>query len=413
MFYTFAMDILHCDLNNFYASVEQVLDPDLAGKYIAVSGNPATRSGIILAKNTAAKNMGVKTGETIWQAKQKCPELVCVPPHFEYYTHFSKRVREIYESYTDRVEGFGLDECWLDVTHSKMFGTPFEIAERIRREVREKTGLTISVGVSFNKTFAKLGSDMKKPDATTVISRENFKQVVWPLDVSEMIFVGGHTKQKLNEMGIFTLGDLANASTAALKKCLGVVGERLQVCANGMDVDPVRRYDVERDIKSVGHGTTTLRDMVSYDDAEKVICVLSDMVATRLRRYGFCGAVVHLDIRRNDLSHESKQAAVHPTCTARDISRTAVRLLHCIWQGQFDKPLRSLTVSVGNLTAISEGVQVSLFDTSEEKQRRLELSVDQIRKKFGFDAIFTLNTLSNDLVSKDMMKEEDLLPFKR
>ena len=193
------MDILHCDLNNFYASVEQAINPQLKGKFVAVSGNPATRSGIILAKNTAAKQMGVKTGEAIWEAKQKCPQLVCVPPHFEYYSHFSKRVREIYEQYTDRVEGFGLDECWLDVTHSKIFGTPFEIAEKLRSEVRQKTGLTISVGVSFTKTFAKLGSDLKKPDATTVISRENFKKVVWPLSVGEMLFIGPHTSQKLND----------------------------------------------------------------------------------------------------------------------------------------------------------------------------------------------------------------------
>lgn len=357
--------------------------------------------------------MGVKTGEAIWQAKQKCPQLVCVPPHFEYYTHFSKRVRAIYEQYTDKVEGFGLDECWLDVTHSKIFGTPFEIAEKIRREVREKTGLTISVGVSFNKIFAKLGSDLKKPDATTVISRENFKQVVWPLDVSEMLFVGSHTKQKLNEMGIFTLGDLANANLTALKKRFGVVGEKLKLCANGQDCDPVRAADVERDIKSVGHGTTTLRDMLTYQDAEKVICVLSEMVATRLRRYGFCGSVVSLDIRRNDLSHESKQASVHPTCVAKDIYQTATRLLRCIWRGNFDKPLRSLTVSVSKLSAVSAGMQLSLFDDLDEKQQQLEFSLDQIRKKFGFGAIFKANTLNNDLVSKNMMAEEDLLPFKR
>ena len=406
------LDILHCDLNNFYASVEQSLDPDLKGKYVAVSGNPATRSGIILAKNTAAKQMGVKTGEAIWQAKQKCPDLVCVPPHFEYYAHFSKRVRAIYEQYTDKVEGFGMDECWLDVTHSKLFGTPFQIAEKIRNEVREKTGLTISVGVSFNKTFAKLGSDLKKPDATTVISKENFRQVVWPLDVSEMLYVGAHTKQKLNEMGIFTLGDLANATLEPLKKRFGVVGERLKMCANGEDYDTVRNADVERDVKSVGHGTTTLRDMTSYKDAETVLSVLSEMVATRLRRYGFCGSVVHLDIRRNDLTHEGKQAAVHPTCMAKDIYDTATRLLRCIWRPN-DKPLRSLSVNVSGLTAVSAGIQMTLFNQSEEKQQQLEFSVDQIRKKFGFDAIFKGNTLNNDLVCKGMMKEEDLLPFKR
>jgi len=407
------MDILHCDLNNFYASVEQVLDPDLVGKFIAVSGNPAKRSGIILAKNTAAKQCGVKTGEVIWQAKQKCPELICVPPHFDAYVHYSKRVRQIYEQYTDKVEGFGLDECWLDVTHSKIFGTPFQIAERLRREVREKTGLTISVGVSFTKTFAKLGSDMKKPDATTVISQENFRKVVWPLDVSEMLFVGPRVKKKLNSIGIFTLGDLANTDATVLTRIFGVVGERMKNCALGLDNDEVRESDTEREIKSVSHGTTTLRDMVDYHDAEVVISILSEMVATRLRRYGYAGSVVHLDVRRNDLSHESKQTSVPPTFVAKDIYQVAVRLLHSVWKGERDMPLRSLTVGVGHLAPVSTGVQQSLFDDREEKQQKLEFSVDQIRHKYGFGAITTADTLGNDLVSKGMSSEEDLLPFKR
>lgn len=407
------MDVLHCDLNNFYASVEQVLNPDLKGKFVAVSGNPETRSGIILAKNTAAKQMGVKTGEAIWQAKQKCPQLICVPPHFDYYVHFSQRVRAIYERYTDRVEGFGLDECWLDVTHSKMFGTPFQIAEKIRADVRKETGLTISVGVSFNKTFAKLGSDLKKPDATTVISRENFKDVVWPLAVSEMLMVGPHTAQKLNEMGVYTLGDLANASSVALQKRFGVVGERLKTCAAGGDCDPVREAGVEREIKSVSHGTTTLRDMRTYADAEVVISVLSEMVATRLRRYGYVGSVVHLDVRRNNLTHESKQTTIAPTCVSKDIFTVATRLLRLVWAGETDLPLRSLTVAVSKLQEASAGIQASLFQADNEKQKQLEFSVDKIRKKFGFDAITKANQLNNDLVQKGMMAEEDLLPFKR
>lgn len=407
------MDVLHCDLNNFYASVEQVLNPDLKGKFVAVSGNPETRSGIILAKNTAAKQMGVKTGEAIWQAKQKCPQLICVPPHFDYYVHFSQRVRAIYERYTDRVEGFGLDECWLDVTHSKMFGTPFQIAEKIRADVRKETGLTISVGVSFSKTFAKLGSDLKKPDATTVISRENFKDVVWPLAVSEMLMVGPHTAQKLNEMGVYTLGDLANASSVALQKRFGVVGERLKTCAAGGDCDPVREAGVEREIKSVSHGTTTLRDMRTYADAEVVISVLSEMVATRLRRYGYVGSVVHLDVRRNNLTHESKQTTIAPTCVSKDIFTVATRLLPLVWAGETDLPLRSLTVAVSKLQEASAGIQASLFQADNEKQKQLEFSVDKIRKKFGFDAITKANQLNNDLVQKGMMAEEDLLPFKR
>lgn len=408
------MDVLHCDLNNFYASVEQVVNPQLKCKYLAVSGNPETRSGIVLAKNTAAKLLGVQTGEPIWQAKQKCPELVCVLPHFDYYVHYSKRVREICERYTDRVEGFGLDECWLDVTHSKIFGTPFEIAEKIRQHVKDETGLTVSVGVSFTKTFAKLGSDLKKPNATTVISRDNYRDVVWCLPVNAMLNVGKHTEYKLNGMGIYTLGDLANASLIALKKKFGIVGEKLYRAARGEDEEEVHEYDEQREIKSVGHGTTTLRDVTTYADADKVIFFLSDMVATRLRRYGLQGQVVSLDIRRNDLTHESKQHKVRSTHIANDIYRTATKLLREMWrEATFDKPLRSLTVRASSLTQVCQGYQLSLFDQRSEKDMQLEYSLDKIRKKFGFKSITRASLLHNDLVSDKLFSDEDLLPFKR
>ena len=408
------MDVLHCDLNNFYASVEQTINPALKGKAVAVSGNPETRSGIILAKNTMAKNMGVKTGEVIWQAKQKCPDLVCVPPHFEYYVHYSKAVRKIYEQYTDKVEGFGLDECWLDVTDSKIFGTPFEIAEKIRNQVREETGLTISVGVSFTKTFAKLGSDLKKPDATTEISKENYKNIVWPLPVQDMIFIGRQTQNKLNHMGIFNLGQLARASTKALVQAFGVVGERMQKSARGEDVEPVRNCDVQREIKSVSHGITTLRDMETFKDAHQVIEFLSDMVATRLRRYGFFSNLIHLDIRRNNLMHESRQCHVPPTNNHEDIFKAACRLLADMWQTkQEDLPLRSLSVGAGGLTDVGGSVQLCMFDERSERALQLELSVDQIRKKFGFGAIKKASMLHCDLLTDKMFSEEDLLPFKR
>ena len=409
------MDVLHCDLNNFYASVEQVVNPELQQyKYLAVSGNPETRSGIILAKNTAAKAMGVKTGEPIWQARQKCPELQCVLPHFDYYVHYSKRVREIYERFTDKVEGFGLDECWLDVTHSKIFGTPYEIAEQLRQTVKRETGLTISVGVSFTKTFAKLGSDLKKPDAVTVISHENYKDVVWKLPVAEMLYVGRHTEEKLHSMGIFTLGDLANGSLFALRKRFGVVGEKLYAASRGEDEEEVRECGTEREIKSVGHGTTTLRDVNTYVEADKVIFFLSDMVATRLRRYGLQGEVVALDIRRNNLTHESKQHKVRATHVTDDIYKQACRLLRGMWrEAPADLPLRSITVSVGSLSEVGYGYQASIFDAADDKDKNLEYSVDQIRKKFGYNAITRASLLDNDLVSDKLFSEEDLLPFKR
>ena len=408
------MDVLHCDLNNFYASVEQTINPALKGKPVAVSGNPETRSGIILAKNTMAKNMGVKTGEVIWQAKNKCPDLVCVPPHFDYYVHYSKAVRKIYEQYTDKVEGFGLDECWLDVTDCKIFGTPFEIAEKIRNQVREQTGLTISIGVSFTKTFAKLGSDLKKPDATTEISKENYKNIVWPLPVQDMLFIGRQTQNKLNHMGIFNLGQLANASTEALVKAFGVVGERMQKSARGEDVEPVRNCDVQREIKSVSHGITTLRDMQTFQDAHQVIEFLSDMVATRLRRYGFFGNIVHLDIRRNNLTHESRQCHIPQTNNSVDIYRTACHLLVDMWQKTpNDLPLRSLSVGVGGLCDIGGVSQLCIFDENDQRTLQLECSIDQIRKKYGYGAIKKASILDCDLLTDKMFSEEDLLPFKR
>lgn len=408
------MDILHCDLNNFYASVEQVLNPTLVGKYVAVCGDPQKRSGIVLAKNTAAKNLGVKTGDAIWQAKQKCPELVCVAPHYEYYAHYSARVREIYCRYTDRVECFGMDECWLDVTHSRIFGTPMEIAEQIRQAVKTETGLTVSIGVSFTKTFAKLGSDLRKPDAVTQISRENYRQVVWSLPVSAMLYVGKRTEQSLAAMGIYTLGQLANASDGALSYKFGINGAKLKLAARGEETDQVSSVNEHRQVKSIGHGTTTVRDMVSYAEAEQTIFMLSDMVATRLRSNGFCCGVVHLDIRYKDLSHTSKQCKVNPTCLAADIHRAASRLLRKMWSGSPSDSLRSLSVQVSDLTASAGGVQTSIFDSPSEKDSKMEFCVDQIRKKFGYDAITRGNMLGCDFLSgKSFNVDEDTLPFKR
>lgn len=404
--------ILHCDLNNFFASVE-CLENNITDKYVAVSGNPDARHGIILAKNTAAKEMGVKTGEAIWEARQKCPELVCVPPHYHSYAHYSNVVRRIYCRYTDLVESFGLDECWLDVTHSKIFGTPYEIAEKLRKEVKQETGLTISVGVSFNKVFAKLGSDMKKPDAVTVISHDNYKQLVWPLKVSEMIFIGKHTEAKLNKMGIFTLGELANADSKLLERTFGINGIKMQNCALGLDDEPVHQEHTERTIKSVGHGTTTLRDMTTRKDIEQVVTFLCEMVATRLRRYGMQGKVVHVNIRHNDLTHLSKQTTIPLTFVAKDIANTAMKLIDQLWTEGRSLPLRSLSVSLGNLQAVGCAVQQSLFDDQQERKERLEISLDQIRKKFGFGAITKANLLNNDLLSDKFFDEEDLIPFKR
>ena len=211
--------ILHCDLNCFYASVELLSHPDLRDVPMAVCGDPNSRHGIILAKNEPAKKFGIQTAETIWQAKKKCPDLVLLPPHHDLYREYSRKVNAIYDEYTDLVEPFGIDESWLDVTHTlHLFGGDARaLADALRERMKRQLGLTLSVGVSFNKVFAKLGSDYKKPDATTVISRENWKELVWPLQVGDLLYVGGAARKLLKQYGITTIGQLPPASWSCWK----------------------------------------------------------------------------------------------------------------------------------------------------------------------------------------------------
>lgn len=221
--------ILHCDLNNFFASVTLLSNATLYNMPVAVCGNEKERHGIVLAKNEIAKSYGVKTAETIRDAKRKCPELVCLPPDYKQYKKYSVAARKIYERYTDMIEPFGIDECWLDVTGSiRIFGSGEEIAEKIRSSIKNELKITVSIGVSFNKVFAKLGSDMKKPDGITVISKENFKSKVWPLPAKDLLYVGKSTEERLKSSGIFTIGDVANCETALLSHLLGKNGEQLK-----------------------------------------------------------------------------------------------------------------------------------------------------------------------------------------
>jgi DNA polymerase-4 len=280
--------ILHCDLNSFFASVELLSLPELISKPVAVCGNSENRHGIILAKNDIAKKFGVVTAEANWQAKKKCPDLIFVPPHHAKYYEYSKLVNEIYESFTDLVEPFGIDESWLDVTGSlHLFGNNGQaLADKIRETIKLKLGLTISVGVSFNKVFAKLGSDYKKPDATTVISRDNYKRVVYPLPVSDLLYVGKAVTDKLSKIGVHTIGELAELDKKTAISFLGKIGEMVHDYANGIDNSPVKFADEQRDVKSVGNGMTFKRDLIGLEDIKAGIAALSDSVAIRLRKNG-------------------------------------------------------------------------------------------------------------------------------
>ena len=383
--------ILHCDLNCFYASVELLSHPDLRDVPMAVCGDPQSRHGIILAKNEPAKKFGVQTAETIWQAKKKCPDLVLLPPHHDLYREYSRKVNAIYDEYTDLVEPFGIDESWLDVTHTlHLFGGDARaLADALRERMKRQLGLTLSVGVSFNKVFAKLGSDYKKPDATTVISRENWNELVWPLPVGDLLYVGGAARKLLKQYGITTIGQLAACKPEMLETLMGKMGTQLYDYANGLDRDPVRsRYDTEP-VKSVGNGTTLPQNLTTREQVHAGIAVLADSVASRLRHAGLYAGGVQVTVRDPQFHDRSRQRQLAaPTHLIRDLTDAAMELLYELWKPP--SPIRALTVTAIHLVQEGEAYeQMDLFSSGpgKEKQEKLEGAMEQIRKKFGADAI--------------------------
>ena len=391
--------ILHCDMNGFFASVELLDRPDLRDVPMAVSGDPESRHGIILAKNEVAKAYGIVTAETIWQARKKCPALVTVPPHHEKYKYYSKLINEIYLEYTDQVEPFSVDESWLDVTASqKLFGSGKEIADEIRRRVREKYELTLSAGVSFNKIFAKMGSEYKKPDATTVISRENFREILWPLDIGELFFVGGATAGKLRKCGIETIGDLANSDRSMVSGLLGRHGGEIHDYANGLDETPVLRFDQRAKAKSVGHNFTFSRDLQGEEDIKKAVMSISSEVASRLRKNHMKAFGVKVDIKNRALKVISRQTQLtNPTNLTDVISETAVDIIRSSWN--INEPIRMLSITGINLCDEDQAEQLSLFASENirtEQGEKVERTMDDIRKKFGSDAISFAGTMNRD-----------------
>ena len=385
--------ILHCDLNSFYASVELLDHPELRDKPVAVCGDPESRHGVILAKNEPAKRFGVQTAETIWQARKKCPPLVLLPAHHEKYHAYSKKVNDLYDRYTDLVEPFSIDESWLDVTGSlHLFHTDGKgLADRIRGEVRQEQGLTLSAGVSFNKIFAKLGSDYKKPDATTVITPENFRDLLWPLPVGDMIFVGAAARRTLSAYGVATIGDLAAFDRNALAALLGKQGAVLHDYANGLDAAPViPRRDLPGP-KSVGNGLTFRRDLVGWDALRSALTALCDVVDARLRAERLKCTAVQITVRDpgfRDICRQKRLAV--PTYLTRDIAGAAMELLTAAWSAQ--APVRALTVTAQSLVPEDQAAeQLDLFaqDTAPARERleRLEHTVDAVREKYGSGAV--------------------------
>lgn len=391
--------ILHCDCNNYFASVELLDKPELRDQPVAVAGDPEGRHGIILAKNQIAKNYGVQTAETLWQAKKKCPGLILLPPHMDKYRAMSRRVNAIYLDYTDQVEAFSIDESWLDVTASRnLFGDGAAIADLLRRRVREELGITISVGVSWNKTFAKMGSDYKKPDATTVITRENVSQILYPLPVTDLIFVGKSSGQVLARHGIHTIGDLAACSMAEAEAWLGKGGKGLWLAARGLDDSPVRCYGEHEAVKSVGNGMTYPQDLVGREACIAGLTPLCESVGARLRAQHLKCRTITLQIKDPQLKVISRQKPVDPpTNLTRYLLREVIQLLESAWPE--DAPVRLFTVTAGSLMDESVPVtaQLSFLEEApreDPRQRRLEQVLDGLRNRFGQDAIATARGLT-------------------
>ena len=381
--------ILHCDLNNFFASVSLLFNPTLRSVPVAVCGDKEQRHGIVLAKNEAAKRCGVKTAEAIFEARAKCPELVILPPMMDKYKEYSEKAHRIYEEYTDMIEPFGIDECWLDVTGSRLlFGSGEEIADKIRREIKQKLGITVSVGVSFNKVFAKLGSDMKKPDGITVISRENFREKIWRLPISDLLFVGRKTTDRLRSCGICTIGDAAVCSDEMLERLLGKNGLELKRYALGEDNSPVSRQHEKTTPKSIGRSVTRQQDFKTPDEIWGMFLSLAREISDSLREQGLYAGGVQVHIRNAALSvKEFSRSYPDSFNGAKIIAERGMELLNEHFG--FTEPLRSVGLRAINLRGYQTAIQEDIFGDSEkrETEEKIESSIYELRKKFGSTSI--------------------------
>lgn len=403
--------ILHSDINCCYASIELLYRPELRGKPLAVGGDPEARHGIILTADYVAKERGVKTGMALWQAKQVCPEITIVPPRMDLYLRFSKMAREIYGEYTDLQQPFGIDECWLDVTDSvSLHGDGLTIAKKINHRMKEELGITVSIGVSYNKIFAKLGSDYKKPDGITVISKDNYKDIAWKLPVSDLLYVGRSTSRKLMLMGILTIGDLACTPPEILQTRLGKMGLILHSFANGWDDSVVTSEHYCAPIKSIGNSTTTPRDLEDNEEVKIILTILAESVGARLRENGFVAQVVEISVRNNELHSFTRQKKLKvATNITKEIADAAYELF--LENYDWKNPIRSLGVRGAELLEEGVPIQLDLFMDNErrEKLQRADEAVDSIRKRFGFYSIQRGLMYQDKLLSSVNAKEDHVV----
>ena len=384
-----ARNIFHIDMNCFYAAVEIQRRPELRDKPVAVCGSQEARHGIVLTANYIAKPMGVKTGMAIWQAKQCCPNLVVLPPDMREYIRISRLAREIYEDYTDQIEPFGLDENWLDVTGSVgLFGSPMAMAREISDRIKFELGITASIGVADSKITAKLGSDFEKPDAITRIEADNYREIAYPLPVRDLLYVGPATERKLNSIGIYTIGQLAQCPVDCLTYKLGKMGAVLHTFAEGKDPSPVKRTDYTATVKSVGNSATTPRDLTCDDDVRLMLYLLAESVATRMRDLAARCMVVELYVRDTRLfSYTRQRKLAVPTCSSAEIAQVAFELFRANYR--WAQPVRSIGVRGAELVEADAGVQTSLLDddTKREKWERIDAAMDRLRQRYGYMSI--------------------------
>lgn len=387
--------ILHSDVNNFFASVETVTRPELRDKPVAVTGNPKKRTGIILAKNEKAKIYGVKTGQTIWEAQKLCPELVCLPPHYDLYEEISERLHNIYLEYTDFVEPLGLDECWLDVTNSLNYlkKSGKEIADELRERIQKEFGFTVSVGVSFSKIFAKLGSDLKKPNATTVITKNDFKKMTYQLALSDIVGIGRRLEKKFAKMNIFTIGEFVKLDNKFLKELMGKTGVELKQDLLGESEKSVLNYYKLPPPKSVGNGTTTIKDITSREEVKKTIYFLAEKVSARLVRHGLVGSTITISLKSSKLEVKRKGQNIRPTQDIESIASEGMKIVDKLYN--YNYPLRAIRLKISSLTS-DKAKQLSIFDTEKTVSKVLPQVNDKYGKVFlASDTASFLNTSSH------------------
>ena len=398
--------ILHSDLNNFYASVECLNKPELKNKPVVVGGSQQDRHGVVLAKNQTAKLLGIKTGMTIHQAKSICPNLISFLPNFQKYVSYSKRVKNIYKKFTDKLESFGIDECWLDITNSiKLFGSPIEIAKKIQESVFLETGLTVSIGISYNKAFSKLGSDLKKPNGITIITPENYQNLVWPRPIQDLLGVGKQTALKLNQMGIHTIGELAKTNIDLLKSKLGKNGSLLHQKANGNDLSSVECNNI---CKSIGNSLTYYKDIKTFEEAKSLLILLAESVAARLieENLGYA-TIVHLSITENDLFSYSRQIKIEPSILANDFLHAAIKLLKSTHDSR--KFIRALGISI---SGFQKQQQSTIFFQIKKRNELIQKTIETIRQKFGRTSINRAQILMDSKLIKLNIKDEHNLDSK-